>query len=138
MSDNQQAPLEGSEPLSMAEAVEKMKAEPATDDQPDSQPAEIQAETAESEPANEPEPETEERETKEDNGPSEFNVERRRISGSKFDDGGEFLYATWLASTAQKRDPRLVYFRDKEENQGYKLEVVKEESVNPDGTVNLE
>jgi HK97 family phage major capsid protein len=66
-----------------------------------------------------PEPEVEKHETKDGNGPSEFNIKDRRIHGSDFKDGGEFLYASWLASIGRKRDPRLAYFREKDESPGH-------------------
>ncbi len=69
--------------------------------------------------ANEPEPEVEEREPG-DGGPpvppTGYNIKKREVRGSDFEDGGEFLYSSWLASTGAKRDPRLVYFRDEEKS----------------------
>lgn len=66
--------------------------------------------------ANEPEPEVKER--GQDGGPpvppTGYNIKERRVQGSDFDDGGEFLYTAWQAATGAKRDPRLVYFRDEE------------------------
>jgi HK97 family phage major capsid protein len=56
--------------------------------------------------------EVREREAKDGAPPSGYDPRQRDIKGSDFTDGGEFLYHAWLASTGQKRDPRLLYFRD--------------------------
>jgi HK97 family phage major capsid protein len=62
--------------------------------------AQVKTEVVESEPGDDTVP------------PGEFKSGERQIKGSDFRDGGEFLYYTWLAATGQRRDPRLVYFRD--------------------------
>jgi len=66
--------------------------------------------------ANKPETEVKEREGN-DGGPpvpGDYNIKKRKVKGSAFDDGGEFLYMAWKAATGQKRDPRLIYFREEE------------------------
>ena len=57
---------------------------------------------AEMQAANEPEPEVKEREPN-DGGPpvppTGYDIKQRRVKGSDFDDGGEFLYTAWQAAT---------------------------------------
>lgn len=63
--------------------------------------------------------------------PTGYDIKKREVRGSDFKDGGEFLHASWLASTGQKRDPRLVYFRDEEKSGHEQKQMV--ESVGASG-----